>query len=108
MTAVDIVLNLPILPWCGVITAAWSTLAVFMIGALASRVGGKSLFALPTLGNVFWRRVSAGVIMIVILCLLPSSYGLIWLSAKFTVGIVTYVVMACALDVAGCLSTFKS
>lgn len=108
MAAVNIVLNLLLLPRYGVIAAAWATLAAFTIGALASWVAGKSLYALPTLGNVFWGSASASVIMIVVLYLLPSSFGLIWLSAKFAVGIVIYAMMAWALDVAGCRRTFKA
>jgi O-antigen/teichoic acid export membrane protein len=108
MAVVNIVLNLLLLPRYGVIAAAWATLAAFTIGALASWVAGRSLYTLPTLGNVFWGSASASVIMIVVLYLLPSSFGLICLSAKFAVGIVTYAMMAWALDVAGCRRTFKA
>jgi hypothetical protein len=39
--------------------------------------------------------------MVIVLYLLPSSSGTIWLSVKILVGIATYAVLAWALDVAG-------
>ena len=107
MAAVNIVLNLLLLPRCGVIAAAWATLAAFSVGALASWVIGKSLFVLPALGNVFWRSTFASATMAIVLYLLPSSSGIICLSAKLALGIVTYGMMAWALDVAGCRRLLK-
>ena len=107
MAAVKIVLNLILLPHYGVISAAWATLAAFSVGGLASWVVGKSLFLLPALGSVFWRSAGASATMAIVLYLLPSSSEIIWLSAKLALGIVTYGVMALALDLAGCRSLLK-
>lgn len=107
MAAVNIFLNLLLLPRYGVIAAAWATLAAFSVGALASWVVGKSIFLLPALGSVFWRSSSASTTMAIVLFLLPSSSGIIWLSAKLVLGVVTYGVMAWALDVAGCRRLLK-
>ena len=101
MAAVNIVMNLLLLPQYGVIAAAWATLAAFTTGALASWAVGKTIFALPALGNVFWCSASASATMIAVLYLLPSSSGFIWLSAKITVGVITYAVMVRALDISG-------
>ena len=108
MVAVNIILNLILLPRYGVIAAAWTTLATFMVGSLASWTVGKSLFALPALGNVFWGSAIASASMMVVLYLLPSSSGLIWLLAKFLLGFITYAVMAWVLDVAGCRKTLNA
>ncbi len=101
MAAVNITLNALLLPNYGVIAAAWATLCAFATGALASWAVGKSIFALPSLGSVFWSSTAASTAMVVVLYLLPPSSGLIWLLAKFAVGFITYAVMAWVLDVAG-------
>ena len=108
MAAVNILLNLLLLPRYGVIAAAWATLAAFSVGALASWVVGKSVFPLPALGNVFWGSATATAAMAIILYLLPATSGIISLSAKLAWGIVTYGVMAWALDVAGCRRLLKA
>jgi O-antigen/teichoic acid export membrane protein len=101
MVAVNIVLNLIFLPIYGAIAAAWSTLATFMVGALSSWVMGRSLFTLPCLWKDFLKSAGATAIMIVVLHLLPTSSGTIWLSFNISVAIITYAVLAWALDVAG-------
>lgn len=108
MALVNVVLNLLLLPRYGVIAAAWATLAAFAVGALASWAVGRTIFALPDLGSVYWRSVSACTFMVFVLYLLPSSSGFIWFSAKFAVGIFTYAVMAWTLDVGGCRRLLKS
>ncbi len=107
MLAVNIVLNLILLPIYGAVAAAWATLAAFMIGALWSWVLGRSLITLPSLGKDFLGSAGATVTMAFVLHLLPSSSGTIWLSFKISVAIMTYAVLAWALDVAGFRSLFK-
>ena len=99
MASVNIFLNLLLLPRYGVIAAAWATLAAFAVGALMSWHAGKSVFTLPTLGNVFWKSACASAAMAGVLYLLPSSSGAILLLAKIGLGFVTYAVMAWALDI---------
>jgi O-antigen/teichoic acid export membrane protein len=101
MVAVNIVLNLIFLPIYGAVAAAWSTLAAFMVGALSSWFLGRSLFSLPSLGKDFMRSAGATSTMVVVLHLLPSTSGTIWLSFKILVAIITYTILALALDVAG-------
>ena len=108
MALVNVVLNLLLLPRFGVIAAAWATLAAFSVGALASWAVGRSLFALPDLGNVYWGSASACAMMVFVLYLLPSSSGFIWLLAKFAAGFITYVMTAWVLDVAGCRRLLKA
>ena len=102
MALVNIVLNLLLLPRFGVIAAAWSTLAAFIVGALVSWFAGKTLFALPSLGKVFRRSACASAIMACVLYLLPGTTGVIWLLAKIQLGFVIYVAMALVLDLSDC------
>ena len=101
MATVNIFMNLLLLPSYGVVAAAWATLAAFTVGALSSWVFGRSFFALPSLGKDLCGSAGATASMLVVLYLLPSSSGIVWLSAKILVGIVIYAVLAWALDVAG-------
>ena len=107
MVVVNIVLNLILLPIYGAVAAAWATLAAFMVGALSSWVLGRSLFKLPSLWKDFLGSAVATATMVVLLNLLPSSQGTIWLSFKISVAILTYAVLAWALDVAGFRRLFK-
>ena len=94
-------MNLILLPTHGVVSAAWSTLATFMVGALLSWILGRSLFTLPSLGKDFWASAFATATMLFVLNLLPSTSGTIWLLFKIATSIVTYAALAWALDVAG-------
>ena len=101
MAAVNIVLNLLLLPGHGVVAAAWATLAAFTVGALLSWVWGRSFYSLLSLRKDLWRSAGATATMLVVLYLLPSLSGIVWLSVKILVGIAIYAVIAWALDVAG-------
>ena len=108
MAAVNIVLNLILLPRFGVIAAAWATLAAFSVGALVSWVVGKSVFALPPLGHVILGSAIASAVMAIVILLLPASPGIVWLLVKVVLGLAAYVVMAWVLDVAGCRRMLKA
>ena len=101
MAAVNIILNLLLLPGYGIVAAAWATLAAFTVGALTSWVWGRSFYRLLSLGKDLWGSAVATATMLVVLYLLPSSSGIVWLSVKISVGIAIYAVIAWALDVAG-------
>jgi O-antigen/teichoic acid export membrane protein len=107
MVAVNIVLNLILLPIYGAVAAAWSTLATFMVGAMLSWILGRSLFTLPSLVKDFWGSAGSTATMLLVLHLLPSSSGTIWLSFKISSAIITYAVLAWTLDVAGFRRLFK-
>jgi hypothetical protein len=53
------------------------------------------------------RSAGATATMVVVLHLLPSSSGTIWLSFKISLAIITYAVFAWALDIAGFRRLFK-
>jgi O-antigen/teichoic acid export membrane protein len=108
MAAVNVLLNIFLLPRYGVIAAAWATLAAFSVGALASWGVGKSVFSLPSLGKDFLGCASACAVMVVAIYSLSSSHGLIWLSAKIGLGIITYSAMAWLLNVASCRGLFNA
>ncbi len=101
MVAVNIVLNLIFLPIYGAVAAAWSTLAAFMVGALSSWFLGRFLFTLPSLGKDFLKSAGATTTMVIVLHLLPSSSGTIWLLFKILIAIIIYTKLAWALDIAG-------
>ncbi len=101
MAAVNILLNLLLLPYYGVIAAAWATLTAFSVGALASWIVGKSMFSLPALGGVFWQSALASATMGWVMYSLSSSFGIAWLLAKIVLGSVTYAAIVWALDIAG-------
>jgi O-antigen/teichoic acid export membrane protein len=108
MAAVNIILNLLLLPRYGVIAAAWATLATFFVGALTSWILGKSKFSLPNLVSVFWRSVAASGTMGIVLYIIPTSAGILWLLGKITLGILIYAMVALLLDVADCRRLWKS
>jgi O-antigen/teichoic acid export membrane protein len=102
MATVNVLLNILLLPHYGILGAAWSTLAAFSVGALASWRVGKTIFSLPSLGKDFFECVIASVVMSIALYSLPSSHGVVGLFAKIILGIVIYSLMAWVLDLAGC------
>lgn len=107
MVAINIILNLILLPIYGVIAAAWSTLAAFIFGALLSWVLGRSLFNLPSLSKDLLQSGSATVTMVILLYLLPTSSGSIWIALNIFVAVLAYIVLAWALDIAGFRRLFK-
>ena len=107
MAATNIILNLLLLPRYGVVAAAWATLAAFAIGALVSWIIGRSVFSLPTLRNVFLGSVTATSTMAFVMYMMPSSSSLMWLSAKIATGLITYAMIAWALDILGCRALLK-
>ena len=100
MAAVNILMNIFLLPRYGIIAAAWATLAAFSVGALASWTVGKSVFLLPALGSTFWQSALACATMGGVMYSIPSSSGITWLLAKISLGFVTYAAMAWALNIA--------
>jgi len=102
MAAVNIILNVILLPHYGIIASAWTTLATFMIGALTSWIVGRPKFLLPNLGGVFCRSVAASAAMASVLYMLPLSEGILWLLAKVALGILTYAMIALVIDIANC------
>ncbi|MHB1934967.1 MAG: lipopolysaccharide biosynthesis protein [Acidobacteriaceae bacterium] len=102
MAVVNILLNLLLLPHYGILGAAWSTLAAFSCGALASWLIGRTIFPLPSLRIDFLQCVIASLVMSAILYILPTSHGAIGLATKIICGLASYLLMAWLLDLADC------
>lgn len=102
MAAINIGLNLLLLPRFGVIAAAWATLAAFSVGAILSWMWGKSSLPLPSLWDVCWTSGCASVAMAAILVSLPESSNALGLIAKGAAGMVSYMVIALCLNIANC------
>jgi O-antigen/teichoic acid export membrane protein len=100
MVAINILLNLLLLPQNGVVAPAWATFAALLVGALASWHIVKSEFLLPDLDITFRHSAFASLIMGCVMYSLPSSPGIIWFLAKIVLGSFTYVTIAMALDIA--------
>jgi peptidoglycan biosynthesis protein MviN/MurJ (putative lipid II flippase) len=101
MLAVNIILNLILLPIYGAVAAAWATLISFMVGAILSWALGRYLFILPSLMKDFCGSIFATFTMLIILNLLPSMPTILWLSIKVLIAIITYGLLAWILDIAG-------
>ena len=100
MAITNIVLNVILLPRYGVIAAAWSTLAAFIVGAFLSWAIGKRLFTIPNL-NTSILKVSAPIIgMALVIFLMKPLLGILWLIVKLALGSFTYLVLALLFDVA--------
>jgi O-antigen/teichoic acid export membrane protein len=102
MAIVNVMLNILLLPRYGVIAAAWTTVAAFLIGALVSWRVGRTVFSLPSLGQEFFKSVLASAVMAVILFMLPSYPGIIWLLLMISLGVITYLLLAWMLNILRC------
>jgi O-antigen/teichoic acid export membrane protein len=107
MAVINIFLNYLLLPYYGVVAAAWATFAAFLVGALASWHFGKSVFLLPDLGVTFRHSAMASFTMGFVLYSLPESAGILWFLVKIVLGLVTYAMIAWALDIASCRRLLK-
>jgi O-antigen/teichoic acid export membrane protein len=107
MAAVNVALNILLLPRYGVIGAAWATVAAFLIGALVSWRIGSTVFSLPSLRLDFFKCVSASAFMVIPMFFLPHVHGIVWLLIKIALGITTYSAIGWLLDAAGFRSLFK-
>jgi O-antigen/teichoic acid export membrane protein len=100
MAITNIVLNVILLPRYGVIAAAWSTLAAFIVGAFLSWAIGKCLFTMPNLKTSIL-KVSVPIIgMALVIFLMKPLLGIHWLIVKLALGSFTYLVLALLFDVA--------
>jgi O-antigen/teichoic acid export membrane protein len=101
MAIINIILNLMLLPRYGVIAAAWSTLATFLVGAIASWFFGRKLFALPCLNDALAKSIFACCVMAFILLQMLPFEGLIWLLIKLIIGIAIYILVAILFNISG-------
>ncbi len=99
MAFLNITLNILLLPAYGVIAAAWATLASFIVGAFISWFVGKSLYALPSIGNDILRSTFATLIMVATLYSISSLHGILGLLIKLVIAFIVYVLIAWKLDI---------
>ena len=106
MAAVNITLNLILLPSFGVIGAAWATLIAFSTGAIMSWIQANHLFDMPNLKRVFWKIFIANLAMLLVWQALPESET-IWILLKLFIGVLTYICLGVVLNVDGFRSNLE-
>jgi O-antigen/teichoic acid export membrane protein len=94
MAAVNILLNLFLLPQFGLVSAAWATLISFLVGAFASMIFGKSLYPLPNLSKAFFVSGGSSLLLALFLHMLPETSGAILIALKVVAGICMYVLFS--------------
>ncbi len=101
MVITNIVLNLIFLPRYGVIAAAWSTLAAFIVGATLSWAIGRNFFSMPNLKTTVWKVFFAGFCMGLVLFLFSPLVGITWLLVKIVLAIIAYSILVLVFKIAG-------
>ena len=97
----NLALNLYLIPRFGLDGALWSTLASYLLGAVASFGLGRGALALPIPWGAIGRAAPATALMAAAVVALPSSGGLTELALKATAGAVVYATAAFSLDLCG-------
>ena len=87
-----------LIPRFGLDGAMWATAASYLIGAVASWALGRTVMPLPIPWGALGRCSLAVAGMAIAVSLVPSSGGLIELISKAGVGVLTYAVLALALN----------
>lgn len=103
---VQVAAGLVLIPWAGVVGAAWASALAFGAGAVLSAVIGRSAAALPFPAGQVARSLAATAIMAVAVQAVggwtgPHASAVVLLAAQVVTGVATYVVAAVLLDVAG-------
>jgi O-antigen/teichoic acid export membrane protein len=101
MAITNIMLNVILLPRYGVIAAAWSTLAAFILGATLSWAIGRKLIPIPNLYSTVLKVVFASFCMGLILFLFSPLRGASWLLAKVVLAIIAYSILVLGLNIVG-------
>ena len=98
--AANLALTLVLIPRYGLDGAVWATAASYLLGAFASAGLGRLAMPLPFPWDAVLRcgAAAAGMALAVMLC--PSPGGLAELALKAGVGVVSYAILAFALDAA--------
>lgn len=99
--AVNVVLNLILVPRFGLMGAAWSTAASFGVGLMATILMGRGVIRLPIPWESLMRCGAAAAVMAAVVSALPAWGGLAELMQDAAVGAVVYAIVALILNAAG-------
>ena len=93
MVAINMTLNFILLPSYGIVAAAWSTLAAFILGAVLSWVVGRKLFLLPSLSLVFCRCIFSCIGMGFVIYIITLLIGFNSILFKFFLVFLSYLAL---------------
>jgi O-antigen/teichoic acid export membrane protein len=100
--ALNLVLNLILVPRMGVMGAAYATLGSFLFGALAGYAAGRRLFRLPLPWTEFLKIGAAVCAMAATILALPDAPAVgLTLALKVAAGGLVYLGAGLALDIGG-------
>jgi O-antigen/teichoic acid export membrane protein len=99
--ALNVVLNLILVPRFGLIGAAWATAASFSVGLLATLILGRRVLPLPIAWAALARCGVATGGMALVVAALPTPGGIVELILKAGVGGLVYSALALTLNAAG-------
>ena len=96
----NVILNLILIPFYGVMGAAWATAASLGLGLTSVILIGRRVVALPIPLDSLIRIVVASVAMAAVVMVLPSPGGFVELMLDAGVGAVVYGLVAITLNAA--------
>ncbi|MDP1631496.1 MAG: lipopolysaccharide biosynthesis protein [Caulobacter sp.] len=99
--AVNLGLNLVLIPRFGIAGAMWSTAVSYALGAGMSWLLGRHAMPLPLPTAVLWRSGLACLVMVLVVTRIPAVGGLLELLLKAGVGAAVYGAVAVLLDAGG-------
>ena len=98
MAAINVLLNLLLLPKYGLLGAAWAVLIAFAVGAGASWVKGRAVMRLPWPGKDLVKSIVAVTVMMFAIGALPRTGSTFSLASTVVVGACSYAASAYLLD----------
>ncbi|HEY0600674.1 lipopolysaccharide biosynthesis protein [Brevundimonas sp.] len=99
--AMNVLLNLILVPRFGLMGAAWATAASFGLGLLATQMIGRRVMTLPIPWENLIRCTVATAVMALVVARLPAIGGLAELALDATAGGAVYAAAALTLNAAG-------
>ncbi len=97
----NVVLNLLLVPYFGLMGAAWATAASFAAGLIATMLIGRRVVALPVPWENLLRCATATAVMALVVFRLPAIGGVPELMLDASVGGLVYAAAALTLNAAG-------
>lgn len=97
----NVVLNLLLVPYFGLMGAAWATAASFAAGLIATMLIGRRVVALPVPWENLLRCAAATAVMALVVFRLPAIGGVPELMLDASVGGLVYAAAALTLNAAG-------
>lgn len=99
--ALNLVLNLILIPRLGIDGAMWSTAISYAVGAVASWALGRSAMPLPIPIEALWKAGVGCAAMASVVLAIPALGGVLELAVKAGAGAIVYSLVVYALDAAG-------